>query len=52
MVSFGVLNSAVLAVYLIGMVLIGLRFARRQQSSEDYFLAGRNMPWLPAGMSI
>ncbi len=52
MVSFGVLNSAVLAAYLIGMVLIGLRFARRQQSAEDYFLAGRNMPWLPVGMSM
>ncbi|MBT3191969.1 MAG: sodium/solute symporter [Verrucomicrobia bacterium] len=52
MASFGLLNTAVLSVYLIGMLLIGLRFARRQQSSEDYFLAGRNMPWLPVAMSM
>ncbi len=52
MSTFGYLNSGVLAVYLAGMVLIGLRFARRQQSAEDYFLAGRNMPWLPVAMSM
>jgi SSS family solute:Na+ symporter len=52
MSTFGHLNCAVLAVYLTGMVLIGLRFARRQQSAEDYFLAGRNMPWLPVAMSM
>ncbi len=52
MSTFGLLNSVVLTVYLLGMVMIGLRFARRQQSAEDYFLAGRKMPWLPVGMSM
>jgi solute:Na+ symporter, SSS family len=52
MASFGLLNTTVLLVYLLGMILIGIRFARRQQSAEDYFLAGRNMPWLPVGMSM
>lgn len=52
MSTFGYLNCAILAIYLAGMVMIGLRFARRQQTAEDYFLAGRNMPWLPVAMSM
>jgi SSS family solute:Na+ symporter len=52
MATFGLLNSVVLGTYLTGMVLIGLYFARRQESAEDYFLAGRNMPWLPVAMSM
>ena len=39
-------------VYLAGMIAIGLRFSRRQKTKEDYFLAGRNMPWLPVAMSM
>ena len=50
--EFGMLNTVILAVYLAGMVLIGLRLAGRQKTTEDYFLAGRNMPWLAVGMSM
>ena len=50
--EFGVLNTVILVVYLAGMVLIGLRLAGRQKTTEDYFLAGRNMPWLAVGMSM
>ncbi|HAS81604.1 MAG TPA: hypothetical protein DCS43_02725 [Verrucomicrobia bacterium] len=51
-VSFGLLNSIILGVYLLSMVLIGLYFMRRQQSAEEYFLASRAMPWLPVAMSM
>lgn len=50
--QFGYLNTAILAVYLTGMVLIGLVLAGRQKTTEDYFLAGRRMPWLAVGMSM
>ncbi len=50
--SFGVLNYAVLFVYLAGMLLIGAFLSRKQRTGEDYFLAGRNMPWLPVAMSM
>ncbi len=50
--SFGVVNYAVLTIYLLGMLGIGLCFARKQKTSEDYFLAGRKMPWLPVAMSM
>ena len=46
------LDLAVLALYLAGMLLVGLRFARRQKTTEDYFLASRRMPWLAVGMSM
>ncbi len=50
--TFGLLNSVVLLVYLAGMVGIGLIFSRRQTSTEEFFLAGRRMPWLVVGMSM
>lgn len=50
--EFGILNTAILVVYLAGMVAIGLRLATRQETTEDYFLAGRSMPWLAVGMSM
>jgi len=51
-VTFGLLNYAVLVGYLTVMVVIGLRFAGKQKTTEDYFLAGRRMPWLVVGMSM
>ena len=50
--QFGVLNTVILVTYLAGMVAIGWRLAGRQKTGEDYFLAGRNMPWLVVGMSM
>lgn len=49
---FSTANYLVLAVYLTGMVMIGLIFARSQHTTEDYFLAGRRLPWLPVAMSM
>lgn len=51
-VSFGLLNSVILGLYFVAMILIGLFFMRRQQTTEDYFLASRAMPWLPVAMSM
>ena len=50
--TFSPLNYAVLGVYLLAMLGIGLLFARRQKNTEDFFLAGRKMPWLVVGMSM
>ncbi len=51
-VPFGTLNTVVLAVYLAGLLAIGWRLARRQRTTEDFFLAGRNLPWWPVAMSM
>ncbi|MBD3240159.1 MAG: sodium/solute symporter, partial [Chitinivibrionales bacterium] len=46
------IDLSVLIVYLAGMLVVGWRLAGRQKTTEDYFLAGRNMPWLAVGMSM
>ena len=38
--------------YVVAVVLIGLRFARRLQSNEDYFVGGRRMNWSAIGISL
>ncbi len=50
--GFGTLNYVVLFTYLAMVVSVGALFARKQKTSEDYFLAGRRMPWLVVGMSM
>jgi SSS family transporter len=34
------------------MVLVGVYFARRETSTEEFFLGGRKIPWWAAGLSI
>lgn len=47
-----VVDLTVLAIYLAGMIAVGWRLSGRQKTTEDYFLAGRSMPWLAVGMSM
>jgi solute:Na+ symporter, SSS family len=46
------LDFAIIAVYLIGITLFGLRFRKRQRTLRDYFLAGRDIPWWAISLSI
>jgi len=46
------LDIAIVALYLAGITLFGLRFRRRQRSLRDYFLADRNIPWWAIALSI
>src|SRR5712672_1480370 len=39
------LDFAIIALYLIGITLFGLRFRKKQRTLRDYFLAGRDIPW-------
>ena len=42
----------VIVAYLLGILLIGACFSRRQTSLREYFLASRNIPWWAAGISV
>jgi SSS family solute:Na+ symporter len=42
----------IIAVYLVGITLFGLRFRKQQRSTRDYFLADRNIPWWALALSI
>lgn len=46
------LDFGIIAVYLAGITLFGLRFRKRQRSLRDYFLADRNIPWWAISLSI
>lgn len=42
----------VMAVYLVGILALGLWAARHQSTEEDYFLAGRSLTWPLIGASL
>ena len=46
------LDLAIIAFYLIGITLFGLRFRKKQRTLRDYFLADRNIPWWAISLSI
>jgi solute:Na+ symporter, SSS family len=46
------LDLPIIALYLAGITLFGLRFRKRQRSLRDYFLADRNIPWWAIALSI
>jgi len=50
--SLGLADGCILLAYLVVVLLIGTRFARREKQSEDWFIAGRRIPAWAAGCSI
>jgi SSS family transporter len=50
--GLGKLDLAIIALYLVGITLFGLRFRKRHRSLRDYFLAGRDIPWWAIALSI
>lgn len=47
------IDWSIVAAYLVIAVLVGLRFARRaSKNPEEFFLAGRSLPWFIAGTSM
>ena len=50
--GFGALDWTVLVVYLALLVGVGALFSRRNESTDDFFLAGGRIPWWAAGLSI
>src|SRR5438445_1175597 len=46
------LDLSIIALYLAGITLFGLRFRKRQRTLRDYFLADRNIPWWAIALSI
>jgi solute:Na+ symporter, SSS family len=46
------IDLAIIALYLAGITLFGLRFRKRQRTMRDYFLADRDIPWWAISLSI
>ena len=47
-----VLDYLVIAAYLIGTVVLGLKIGAKVSGGADFFLAGRQLPWWAIGMSL
>ena len=46
------IDAAIVIAYLAVLAAVGIFFARRQRSLDDFFLARRSMAWLPVGLSL
>jgi len=42
----------VLVAYVVGIVTFGVWVGRRTRNVSDFYLAGRQMPWWAAGLSV
>ena len=52
-VKLGLLDAVILIAYLVIVAIIGFVVARREKkTTEDYFLAGFNIPWYAIGLSM
>lgn len=49
---FGGVNTAVLVIYLLGVVLVGVYFTFRNTDTNQYFRGGQSIPWWAAACSI
>lgn len=45
-------DYAVILIYLIGTIAIGVVIGRRMKTGTDFFLGGRQLPWWAIGMSL
>ena len=46
------IDVAIIAFYFVVVFAIGFYFSRKERTSEDYFLAGRNVGWFAIGASL
>lgn len=47
-----VIDALITIAYLILMLFVGVYVGKGKKNQDDYFLAGRSMPWLPIALSI
>lgn len=50
--KFSIIDSLIVIVYMAGSAIIGAWIGRKQKSTADYFLGGRNIPWFAVTFSI
>ncbi|MDP0499948.1 MAG: sodium/solute symporter [Verrucomicrobiota bacterium JB022] len=50
--NYGWLDHIVVAIYLLGMIGMGLYFVRKEKDTKDYFRGGQSIPWWATGMSL
>src|SRR5437899_11495020 len=49
---FSLADWFIIALYLLGIVGLGVWFGKDQRNTRDYFLGSKNIPWWGIGLSI
>jgi SSS family solute:Na+ symporter len=50
--EFSTIDLIIVVVYAIVVIILGLRYAKKKESAEDYFLGGRRFTWTLVGLSL
>ncbi|MHC4556847.1 MAG: sodium:solute symporter family protein [Planctomycetota bacterium] len=50
--KFAASDYLVLGLYMLSLIAMGFYFSKREKTTQDFFLAGRRIPWWAAGLSI
>ncbi len=50
--QFSPIDLTIVIMYLVFVIALGLRFAKKTASAEDYFLGGRSFTWPLVGLSL
>src|SRR2546426_3838296 len=50
--TLATVDVVIMSVYFLLVFAIGFYFSRKERTSEDYFLAGRNVGWFAIGASL
>ncbi len=51
MVGLHWLDYTAMILYMLAVVWLGIKFSKNENTSEDYLLGGRNLPWVAVGIS-
>ncbi|MCL4176439.1 MAG: sodium/solute symporter [Verrucomicrobia bacterium] len=51
-IHLSLVDTVLIVAYLVGVAALGIWFSRGIQSSKDFFLAGKSLPWWAAGLSL
>jgi len=50
--KFTLIDYIILLLYLVFVSWLGYFFSKKQETTEDYFLGSRKIPWLASGLSV
>lgn len=50
--QIGMIDWAIIIIFFVGVISLGLFKSRKEETSEDYFLAGRGLKWWLIGFSL
>lgn len=47
-----IIDFSIVVIYMLVMLMMGYFLGKENKDQDDYFLAGRSMPWIPVALSV